>query len=547
MVPYWGRHCKSFFAYQSVLSIQSDSIRSSKINPLGSKKFFLYNGEIYGLNKNKELSDTEYLFKKWEEGVLEKTLKTADGMYALCTIKQFKNSEVILDIFRDIMGEKHCWYYFNENIFMVSSVPAIIRKYISLEKNIEIDKSVLEDYLLRRHLISPKKHCIKGIYQLLPGQKISFNSNSWTIKEEKVSDFSSFFDIKQFSFLEKLNQNEYNEMFNEIFKKIIFSMEKESKSSKTSAAIISGGIDSSIVAAELINKTKTRDLFTMIFLDKDPVAKNVPNLIKNLNINNELLNIIKCDLQSYQKSLIDSIDILSSPINTHSMPSASLVAQLARNFGNSIIYGGEGADEIFLGYGAYLKDIQSPYNSIQNNFTKFPNLHRRVSEGDIQIYINSFRLKVEELLKNHFPQENKDLKVKIESFADTFIQLNSVGLLSTDSVNSNLGIECRTPFTRKEIVKFGLSTPTKKLINKKNRLTKIPLTNLFKNYYYKNSLMPKMGFAGFPNETQKFLGETSNWMVWDYFGFLKSEFDKMSIAESWKIINIEWFLRICLK
>ena len=77
---------KSFFAYQSVLSIQSDSIRSSKINPLGSKKFFLYNGEIYGLNKKKELSDTEYLFKKWEEGELEKTLKTADGMYALAAL-----------------------------------------------------------------------------------------------------------------------------------------------------------------------------------------------------------------------------------------------------------------------------------------------------------------------------------------------------------------------------------------------------------------------------------------------------------------------------
>ena len=50
-----------FFAYQSVLAIQSSKSKSNQLPSLGSNEFILYNGEIYGLDKNKDISDTEYL------------------------------------------------------------------------------------------------------------------------------------------------------------------------------------------------------------------------------------------------------------------------------------------------------------------------------------------------------------------------------------------------------------------------------------------------------------------------------------------------------
>ncbi len=537
----------SFFAYQSVLSIQSDSIRSSKISPLGSQKFFLYNGEIYGLNKTSNLSDTEFLFEQWGKNLLEETLINCDGMFALCTVEQL-NNEINLNIYRDIMGEKHCWYYIDQDIFMISSVPVIIRKYLSYFKTIEINTPVLEDYLLRRHLISPKQHCIKGIYQVLPGKKLCFDSYSWTVKEVEINDPLSLFDVKKFNHFTKINQTEFNKEFQEIFKKVISNMEKVSKDVISSAAIVSGGVDSSIVAAELLQMNKVRDLFTMVFQDKDPVSKNVPNMVEKLLLNNDFLKILNCNIENYHKSLLNSVDILSSPINTHSIPSASIVAESARKLGNKIIYGGEGADEIFLGYGAYSENKESPYNSIQQHFKKNQDLHKRVREGEIEHYIFSFRIKVKEFLESFPTISSNDLNIKIESFTDTFIQLNNVGLLSTDSVNSNLGIECRTPFTRKELVKFGLSSPSEHLIGleQNRKISKRPLTNCFENYFGKESLMPKMGFAGFPNETKLFLNNKRTWMVWDYFGWAKDEFDDMSISEAWKIINIEWFLRICL-
>lgn len=538
----------SFFAYQSVLSIQSKSIRSSRINALGSQKFFLYNGEIYGLTKDPNLSDTEFLFDKWEKNQLEENLINCDGMFALCTIEQLNNNEISLNVYRDIMGEKHCWYYIDQDVFMISSVPSIIRKFLSYYKTIEVNTDVLEDYLLRRHLISPKKHCIKGIYQVLPGNKLYFDSYSWRLKEVEINNPLTFFDVRKFKYLNKLPQKEFNEEFQEIFKKVISNMEKNSIQNKSSAAIISGGIDSSIVAAELLERDKLRDLFTMVFQDKDPVSKNVPNMVRKILSNDDYLHILDCNLEKYHKSLINSIDILSSPINTHSIPSASIVVESAKELGNKIIYGGEGADEIFLGYDTYSENNESPYNSIQQHFKNKIDLHKRVKEGEIEHFIFSFRSKVKEFLESQIIVSKKDLYIKIESFADTFIQLNNVGLLSTDSVNSNLGIESRTPFTRKELVKFGLSSPSKHLVGfKQNRkISKKPLTSYFENSFGKESLMPKMGFAGFPNETKLFLNNKNNWLVWDYFGWARDEFDNMSIAEAWKIINIEWFIRICV-
>ena len=31
--------------------------------------------------------------------------------------------------------------------------------------------------------------------------------------------------------------------------------------------------------------------------------------------------------------------------------------------------------------------------------------------------------------------------------------------------------------------------------------------------------MPKIGFAGFPNETKAYLGDKKNWRIWEFLGW----------------------------
>ena len=168
-----------------------------------------------------------------------------------------------------------------------------------------------------------------------------------------------------------------------------------------------------------------------------------------------------------------------------------------------MFYTGEGADELFLGYNCYINNESSDYNKIVDNFNSLDNLYDSVSSSFINKYLieqkNSFydspKIKILSM---------KERNLLTESYLDYTIQLPNVGLISTDTVNSDLGIECRTPFTRIPLLKLGLSTPlNKKIKQKSENKTKLPLKNLFLRIYGKENLYPKIGFAGF-QMSQKF-------------------------------------------
>ena len=141
---------ENLFCYQSVLSIQGRKYRSSRANSVGSKKFILYNGEIYNspsLDLNS--SDTEILNDYYQNNQLNEFLKNADGMYAICAVERLSDNENIIDIYRDLAGEKHLWYFLNDEILLISSIPAIIIEYLRKFSTIEINTNILKDYLKR--------------------------------------------------------------------------------------------------------------------------------------------------------------------------------------------------------------------------------------------------------------------------------------------------------------------------------------------------------------------------------------------------------------
>ena len=120
----------SIFAYQSTLAIQSTNEKSKSISGVNDSKFILYNGEIYLKNKNKNESDTKIIYSNWMNGLLDEFLKKEDGMYAICTVDRSIEKNIQVNIYRDFPGEKHIWYFIDKNIFLLSSVPAVIRKYL---------------------------------------------------------------------------------------------------------------------------------------------------------------------------------------------------------------------------------------------------------------------------------------------------------------------------------------------------------------------------------------------------------------------------------
>ena len=131
---------------------------------------------------------------------------------------------------------------------------------------------------------------------------------------------------------------------------------------------------------------------------------------------------------------------------------------------------------------------------------------------------------------------------------DSTIQLSSVGLRGCDLMSMYHSVETRSVFLRKEIVKFALNLPLKFKINlEKNSLmnTKILLKKVFLRHFPHKLLLKKQGFAGFPNEMVNFLGPYNDFIIKDVLKIndFNTRINKLDRATSWKIYNIEMYLR----
>ena len=142
---------------------------------------------------------------------------------------------------------------------------------------------------------------------------------------------------------------------------------------------------------------------------------------------------------------------------------------------------------------------------------------------------------------------SNEIQRKVNFFIDIFVQLPMVGLMASDTIISDCGIEARTPFTRRRLVELCMSIRPSLLINREQSAytTKYPLKRLYNRLLGERPL-DKMGFAGYPNETIDYLGEMNTWKVNGIFPKLikdaYTDRDRM-----WKLINIVWYLKSGIK
>ena len=59
-------------------------------------------------------------------------------------------------------------------------------------------------------------------------------------------------------------------------------------------------------------------------------------------------------------------------------------------------------------------------------------------------------------------------------------------------------------------------------------------------------IMPKIGFAGFPNETKAYLGDKKNWRIWEFLGWEDYVNFDLDQSEEWKIINLSSELKLSI-
>ncbi len=428
------------------LAIENINIKNQPF--LKEDILIVFNGEIYNyknliyeynLNVNTEI---EVIYELWKRFGVD-FVKKIDGMFAIAIFDKK------LYLFRDEFGKKPL--YFTRNGIFSSEIKAILP---FLNKEINFD--ALAEYLAYNSSIAPNT-IYKGIYKLPAG---------------------CFYDgeIKRWYDFERVENEEWRveNAKNELEKLLVNSIKKRLQGEVEIGSLLSGGVDSSLIAS-ILSKFKKIKTFSIGYegfsnYDERKYAKIVADYI---NSEHYEINYTKRDFFSHFENVLYQMD---EPIADSSFFPANF---LASKIPLKVVLSGEGSDELFLGYRRY-EEFLGFFKAFIPNKKWLKKYLERYPE-DIKEWEVFRRFFADEIVfrginETFFQRQiNKVLKVKAKevdykrfvkgwrsfdfTYFDLKVWLAEVLLMKLDKMFMAHTIEARSPFLDRDLVEFVFSLP----------------------------------------------------------------------------------------
>ena len=408
-----------------------------------------FNGEIYNYKEygNTEIEAIYYLWQKYGVEFVNKL----DGMFAIAIYDKK------LYLFRDIFGKKPL--YFTEQGIFASEIKAII----SILGYRELNYIALAEYLNLNSSIAPNT-IYKDIYKLPAGYYFD-------------GEIKKYYDFKR-----EINHDiTPNEAINEVERLLKNSITKRLQSKVEIGSLLSGGIDSSLIATLMPQGVKTYSIGYDGYDNYDE-RKYARLVSKNISSNHTEVSMNKNDFFENIDKVLESMD---EPI----ADSAYIPAyHLAKHIDLKVVMSGEGSDELFLGYRRYEEFFEFQNSSLPNKMWLKKYLERHyedIKEWEVfrRFFANEeifrginevfFQAQINRILKTK--TKNKGKKVNLlevdyqrflpfdDSFNFTYfdmkVWLGEVLLMKLDKMFMANSIEARSPFLDKELVEFIFSLP----------------------------------------------------------------------------------------
>jgi asparagine synthase (glutamine-hydrolysing) len=329
----WGKFeikskTDSIIMFQSRLSIIGLGEQGKQ--PFHKDKDYVlaYNGEIYNYqnireNLKKEFNirfstetDTEVLYYGLIYWGIDKMLNEINGIFAFCFYDKIQNCFWVA---RDNLGVKPLYYYYKDNEFAVSSeCKAFFQLNICEPK---IRRELLGEYFANLWVYEPNT-LFENIYKLEAGCYMLFD-----VERKELTK-------KRYWSLEKKIKDKPN--IAEIIK-----LQMVTSNVKV-GAYLSGGIDSSIIAAALENSN-------ISFLNLDLGGEENRRLQKLKELFNIEVITKQPDINSlnFYESLVEQME---EPIADPAIIPSYELARDAKRLGCTVMLSGMGGDEIDSGY-----------------------------------------------------------------------------------------------------------------------------------------------------------------------------------------------------
>jgi len=499
----------------SILDLSNDANQPMESHSM--RYICVYNGEVYNFmdiakDLNIELKtscDTEVIveaFAEWGVTFINKL----NGMFSICI---FDKQEQILYLFRDRIGIKPMFYYWDGNNFAFSSELKSLLQVKYIRDRRQINNSAINEFLHIGYIPEPDT-IFSNIRKFPNGQTGIVTENGFRME--------SYWDIEGTIRRNVINDPfEAKERLNEL---IVSSVKMRLVSDVPFGTFLSGGIDSSLVTA-VASKVYNKRLntFSIGFKDaKYDESKYAAKIAEYLGTNHHEYIVTEADARNI---ILDMLDFYDEPYADSSAIPTMILSKLAKEH-VSMVLSGDGGDELFHGYGAYIW---------AKRLTTFPGNRMRGLLGAILKASPSnrskrasylFRYKDKTTLKSHiFSQEqylfsekelerllNPDLifensleqdfsnyvrkltAEEAQAIFDLKYYLKDDLLVKVDRASMRYALETRVPLLDHRIVELSLNIDPKLKISgntQKYLLKEILYTYIPKEYFDR----PKWGFS----------------------------------------------------
>ena len=245
----------------------------------------------------------------------------------------YDKEEKSVFIARDRFGIKPLLYYQDEDKFLFASEMKSLLTY-GLEK--ELNHTALYQYLQLNYVPAPHT-MLKGVLKLLPGHCITLRQGDVKVRQ--------YYQLKRNAIPVP---DQYEDRKTELKRLLSESVRKRMVADVPLGSFLSGGVDSSVVAA-LASKVNP-DLHTFSigfadesFFDETNYARSVANKI---GTDHTVFSLTNQDLYSHLNDILEYID---EPFADSSAIAVYILSQETRKHA-TVALSGDGADEMFAGY-----------------------------------------------------------------------------------------------------------------------------------------------------------------------------------------------------
>lgn len=486
----------------------------------------VFNGEIYNYPElRKELtskgytfnseSDTEVLLKLYIDQK-EACLSKLNGFFAFAI---YDKEDKSLFLARDRMGIKPLLFSMDEDRFIFGSEMKAMLAY-GLKRNLNYE--ALLTYLELNYIPHPQT-IFHDVQKCPPGHYLIVKDSTLTIK--------SFYEIS----VNVDHSQNYEQSSRQLVELLDQSVQRRLVADVPVGAFLSGGIDSSVIAAIASRHVDQLNTYSIgyqdePYFDETHYANEVAN---HLGTNHQVFSLTNYDLL---KHLDDVVSYIDEPFADSSAIPVYILSQETRK-NVTVALSGDGADEIFSGYNKHYALNRSLKGGLRNGVIsgllplwkmlpksrsgKIGNLVRQLERfgqgrslspqerywfwAAFNSKSNALKFLSQDSLSNINHQQYEkhkgsflqdlDSKSDLNDFlkVDTKLVLPNDMLTKVDLMSMANSLEVRVPFLDHEIVDFAFSLPVDYKIN--GNLRKRILRDAFKDILpaslYKR---PKKGF-----------------------------------------------------